>query len=578
MTKNTVLIHNLKIIYSKFAIRYLPVIILYTILSAIGLSVDIVLPFKMGSIMDAAIGTNECEVVSLLVQAFLMVLILAIISYIKNIIALRISTQMSQQIKNNIMVKVMALPMKDIDLQNSGQIMSKWGDVERITSFFMSISNNIFMNLLLFTFTAIILYRISPLLAFFQYVNIPILFIIFRKFGKIIKRKEKDTIQKRDTLYTFLVEMLQGIREIKPLGGTANVLDRLFYIHKDYVKKEYEKGKISITLGSSSTLFSGITQLIFLLIACIEIINGKLTLGMYYAFNAYANRFSSTLSIFANFGIELQIVSVAAERIVEYCKKDKYESIGTEKIWIEEIQSIKVNNISFGYNCDTEVLRGVSAKFDKNLLYVIVGSNGCGKSTLLNLIMSIYRPSKGEILINDIDISLIKEECLLSKIVYIRQKPFFFNMSITDNMKLVDKDISIDKIRKVCDVVGLHTFIEQLPQGYGTALGEAGSHFSGGQIHRLALARGLLIDADVYILDEVTADLDGESEKKIMDILIKMAIDGKLVIMVSHKLSTITRTNNIMVMEEGKIIARGTHEKLIKECDRYKKLYGEKNA
>ena len=141
-------------------------------------------------------------------------------------------------------------------------------------------------------------------------------------------------------------------------------------------------------------------------------------------------------------------------------------------------------------------------------------------------------------------------------------------------MRIIDRDISMDQIKKTCEMVGMNAYIENLPQGYDTVLGEAGSHFSGGQIHRLALARSLMRGAEVYILDEITADLDGENEKIIMDILTRLARDGKMVIMVSHRLSTIIKADQIIVMDNGRIAASGTHGVLIKECEVYKKLYG----
>lgn len=139
---------------------------------------------------------------------------------------------------------------------------------------------------------------------------------------------------------------------------------------------------------------------------------------------------------------------------------------------------------------------------------------------------------------------------------------------------MIDKGISIEKIREVCDMVGMNEYIQQLPNGYDTIMGESGSRFSGGQIHRLALARSLIRNANAYIIDELTADLDGENEKIIMNILAQLVRSGKLVIMVSHRLSTIVKANEIIVMDNGNIVASGTHEVLIKECDVYQKLYG----
>lgn len=546
----------------------------YIFLCGVGLVTEIYLPLKLGNVIDATIDKNYKGVIMMLVQAFLLFLLSLFVNYFKNMSSTQISIKMSEQIKNKIIAESMILPMKKVDLLKNGQIMSKLGDADIITGFFMSILNNLFINLISVFFTAIILYKISFMLALVYYINIPILFLVIRYFGKIIKQKEKLIADSRDNMNSFVFGMLQGIREIRALGGVNNVLNEFFAIHKEYVDKLYYKGKVTISLGSFNTLISGITQIIFLLIACTEIIQGRLSLGMYYAFNAYANRFSSLLTILTNMSSEAQTVFVSSERIIPYYINTLDENVDERKVLVKSVNDIKIDCLRFGYNQDMLVLKGLKFDFHRNSLYVIVGSNGCGKSTLLDLIMNFYEPTDGEIFINNINVNEIKKECLFSQIAYIRQNPFFFNRSIVENMSMIDKGISIEKIKKVCDMVGMNEYIEQLPNGYDTIMGESGSRFSGGQIHRLALARSLIRNANAYIIDELTADLDGENEKIIMNILAQLVRSGKLVIMVSHRLSTIVKANEIIVMDNGNIVASGTHEVLIKECDVYQKLYG----
>lgn len=536
------------------------------------MALEIFLPLILGKVMDAAIGKNPERVLCLLVQALLLFLDLSAINYLKNLTSTRVSTKMSEEIKNKMITKVMDLPMMDLDLMENGQIISKLGDAEILTGFFMSMLNNLMINVLSVVITAVFIFRISPLLAMIHCINVPVLYFSCRMFGKIIKDRERAMAGNRDQMNNFLFGMLQGIREIRALGGMAGILKEFLEIHRDYVNKQYHRGKISITLGSFNSLLSGITQVIFLLAACTEIIQGKLSLGMYYAFNAYAGRFSNALSVLTNMSVEVQTVSVAAERVIGY-----YEDTGNnkngKKASIDSIQNIKADHVSFSYIKEMPVLQEMTFEFRRNILYVIVGSNGCGKSTFLNLIMNFYVPSEGAILLNDCKVQELEEKCLYSKVAYIRQNPFFFNRSVADNMRIVDKEFSMEQIKRTCKMVGMDEYIESLPQGYDTVLGDAGSHFSGGQIHRLALARSLLRGAEVYILDEITADLDGENEKIIMDILKQLVQNGKMVIMVSHRLSTIMKADHIIVMDHGRIAAGGTHGVLIKNCEVYKKLY-----
>ncbi|MDE6981602.1 MAG: ABC transporter ATP-binding protein/permease [Lachnospiraceae bacterium] len=217
------------------------------------------------------------------------------------------------------------------------------------------------------------------------------------------------------------------------------------------------------------------------------------------------------------------------------------------------------------------MLNNVNFRYTVPSFQVIVGHNGSGKSTLLDMLMNYYAPDEGSILINDIDIRELEAENLYSKIVYIRQKPFFFNMSIIENFRLIDGQISFDEVSRVCQMVGMHEHIMSLPKQYDTELGEDGTHFSGGQIQCLAIARGLVLNADIYLLDEVTSDLDGENEQQIMKILRSI---HKIVIFVTHRLSEIEPSDEILVLEEGRVVAEGRGEDLEKSCQIYRNLSG----
>ena len=548
------------------------VMLTYTFICGVGIVLGIYLPLKLGNVMDAAIEKDYTGVIRLLVQIFLLFLASSILNYIKSLTSLTITVRMSEEIKNKIVSKVMIMPMKNIDSLENGQIVSKLGDAEVLTGFFMSVLNNLVINVIAMIVTAVVIFRISPLLAVVHYVNVPVLIIVYKLFGRIIKDKEKVLAENRDNMNSFIIEMLQGIREIRTMGGGINVLNKFWAIHRDYADKQYEKGRASIVFGSFNTILSGITQVVFLLVACMEIIQGNLSLGLYYAFNNYAGWFSNALSVLVNMGTEIQSVSVSVDRILQYCEQCKNREREKDKVSLSTIQSIRVDKVRFGYDHRMQVLQGISFEFYKNSLYVIVGSNGCGKSTFLDLIMNFYEPSEGKIYLNDIDVNQIKEECLFSKIAYIQQKPFFFNRSIVDNMRMIDDQISLEEIKNVCELVGMNEYIERLSQGYDTVLGETGSHFSGGQLHRLALARSLIQDADVYLLDELTADLDGENEKLIMSILVQLVQNGKIVILVSHRLSTIIKANMIIVMEQGRVITSGKHDALVNNSEVYQKL------
>lgn len=309
-----------------------------------------------------------------------------------------------------------------------------------------------------------------------------------------------------------------------------------------------------------------------MLISCWQIILGKLTVGMYYSFNSYASRFSALVQELITFQAQFVVIMVSVDKIMCFLQEDLHKPQSLKKRIDVPVQSLEVKNLKFKYkDMEKDVLNDVNFRVTLPSFQMIVGHNGSGKSTLLDMLMNYYVPYEGSILINNVDIRELEAENLDRKIVYIRQKPFFFNMSILENFRLIDEQINFDDVSRVCEIVGMHEYIMSLPKQYDTELGEDGTHFSGGQIQCLAIARGLILNADIYLLDEVTSDLDGENEQRIMKILRSI---NKIVIFVTHRLSEIEPSDEILVLDEGRVIAEGRGEDLEKSCQIYRNLSG----
>lgn len=533
---------------------------------------ELLIPLQFGNVLDTAIDGNFSRVLQIILMIVVLFLTMTVVDYLRAWLDTYITNDVSKSMKNYIVFQILNFPAEKIDEYKNGELLSRFEDVDKIVSFLLTVLNNIILNCCIIFFLAGILLKISIPLAVFHFLSVPFLMIISSRYSKKAKMLEKEIIQDRDKHYSFLFGLIQGNREVKSLGMIKSVKNVFENNHDHFVAKQIYRGKMSALWEGGYSLLAVFFQVIILLISCGQIILGKLTVGMYYSFNSYASRFSVLVKELIMLQSQFMVIIVSVDKILPFLKGNCDGTGNSKKCLNMPIHCIEVRNLKFNYkNMEEEVLKGINFLFCSSSFQLIVGHNGSGKSTLLNLLMDYYKPNEGCILVNGIDIKELETESLYKKIVYIRQKPFFFNMSIIDNFKLVNEQINYDEVVKVCQMVRMHEYIMSLPKQYNTELGECGDHFSGGQIQCLAIARGLILDADVYLLDEVTSDLDGENGQHIMELLRSI---GKIIILVTHRLSEVKPSDNILVLEHGEIIAEGKHDELIKSCEAYRKLSG----
>jgi subfamily B ATP-binding cassette protein MsbA len=238
---------------------------------------------------------------------------------------------------------------------------------------------------------------------------------------------------------------------------------------------------------------------------------------------------------------------------------------------------LEFRNVTFIYDANP-ALKEINVTVDPGQIVALVGPSGAGKTTFANLILRFFDPAEGNLLIDDTDLRTITQHDLRHNIAYVPQNPILFNVSARENILLGRTDNSTLSVEDAAQQAYAHKFIQELPDGYDTRLGEKGSRLSGGQIQRIAIARALLRNAPILILDEATSALDAESEHTIQQAL-RNLVQDKTVFIIAHRFSTISLANRILVFEEGSIIADGAHDQIIKDCDLYRRLHdGQKTA
>lgn len=432
---------------------------------------------------------------------------------------------------------------------------------------------------LVVVFVLIISFNISIILGIEIIIFGLIMGFISYKFFPKIKKVQEEIKKESDDYVKTATENITGIREIKSLGIKKIIekdifkkIDSLYYNTNKIKKSEY-------LYYCLNNLAYFILQFIILFTCGYLFIEGKIEYSVFVMIEMYIWRIDEVVESISDFGVSYNKVTVSLKRIGEILDNALYEDEKFGNVSIDEVEGvIEFKNVKFKYSTDEEeTLKGLDMKIVPNKKIAIVGKSGNGKSTIFNLLLRYFDATKGEILVDGVNIKDLTEESLRNNISIIRQSPFLFNLSIMDNFKMVKEDVTEEEVRDVCKKAYIDEYIMSLPNKYNTIIGEGGVNLSGGQKQRIAIARTLLLNTKIILFDEATSALDNESQtyiKKTIDDLVK----DHTVVIVAHRLSTIIDADIINVIDKGKLIASNNHEKLLKECKIYSNLYNAESS
>lgn len=397
--------------------------------------------------------------------------------------------------------------------------------------------------------------------------------VSYNYFPKIKKTQEKIKINS-DKYIKGATENITGIREIKGLGIKNNV-EKIMFKNIDSLFKENRKiKKYEINYNNINNFIYFVLQFIILFTSGYLVIKGQITYVLFIAIDTYIMRIDQVVESISDFGVSYNKVKISLKRIADIINNRLYKDEQFGNIELKDTKGVlEFKNVKFKYREDEKnTLNNLSLKLEPNKKIAIVGKSGNGKSTIFNLLLRYFDANEGKITLDDINIQDLTENSLRENISVIRQNPFIFNMTILDNFKLVNPNISLEEVKRVCKLAYIDKYIESLPKKYDTLIGEGGVNLSGGQKQRLAIARTLLLNTKVILFDEATSALDNESQeyiKKTIDNLVK----NHTIIIVAHRLSTIIDADVINVIDKGKLVGTGMHNELLQTCNAYKKLY-----
>ena len=470
--------------------------------------------------------------------------------------------------------KLVDLPSVAFEEIGSGEFINRlYTDPDRVMELLAKLIKVICKFIVVFI-VIFICFKISIILGIEILVFAICMGLISYVFFPKIKKMQENIKKQSDEYVKIATEDIAGIREIKSLGIKENIKNRvktrltsLFAFSKKI--RVYETFYYNL-----NSLIYFILQFIILFTTGYLFINGKIEYSICVMIEMYIWRIDEVVESISDFGVNYNKVSVSLKRIDEIVNNKLYKD---EKYGNVELTNpkgiVEFKNVYFKYKDDEDnVLTGLSLNIEPNKKTAVVGRSGNGKSTIFNLLLRYFDATKGEILIDDVNIKDLSEDSLRKNISVIRQMPFLFNLTIMDNFKLVKPDITLDEVRDVCKKAYIDEYIMSLPKKYDTLIGEGGVNLSGGQKQRLAIARTLVLNTKIILFDEATSALDNESQEYIKKTINELVKDHTIII-VAHRLSTIVDADVINIIDKGKLLASGTHKKLMKESDVYSNLY-----
>ena len=527
-----------------------------------------------GAAVEAVTTGNVRNAVIYLILYFIIgVLIGTFLAGIANSILFKIESKLTRAIGFNTYKKALNLPAVAFEEMSSGEIINRITSDADSLSFIFGKMINMISSIVTALVILVYVFFNSWIVGLILILFLVILYFVIKKYNPLLKDAHKERKTSHDVFTSLANESIRGIREIKTLG----IKDHLITSAKKNVDDIFKISKKEINLETRFGIIVGFlktTLEVGTFIVCIILLYYKqITLTFFIAMTYYIYRYMWFIECLNDFTQTYQKISVSLDRVNEILENKKYNDVVFGKTNLENVKGeIEFKNVTFAYPNEESVLKDFNLVIEPNKKIAIVGASGQGKSTLFNLITRLFDASKGEITIDGVNILDISEECLRKNISIIRQDPFIFNRTIMENFKIVDEDIKLKEVKACIKEAYLDEYIESLPKKYDTVLGEGGVNLSGGQKQRLAIARTLAKKSKIILFDEATSALDNNSQefiKKSIDNLVK----DHTVVIVAHRLSTIIDADIIYVIDDGKVIASGTHKTLLKSCDYYKNLY-----
>lgn len=555
-----------KLVYQN---RWLFLFILVT--AVVNMIISIVGSLYLQEIIDDYIPKKSINIINLVAMSMLVLYIFyGIFGFLNNYLCIRLTQKLSKKILLGYVQHLYKIPFSTFESKRTGELTSRFIDASNIIYIVANTMVSAILNLITIIGVGIVLIRIDIKLFYCVSISIPIYSILIFIFSRVFDNLNNERMESSSKVNTSIIEDLSGMQTIKAL----DIVDKRYNIFNE---------KFNIFLKSNKhydlliSVHNNIRKVIHLLIelsiiyyGTILVIVGDITLGELMAFVSLLAYFTDPLEEIVGLQDEIQTAKVAYKRLNQILSIDEVEKAVDISNKITIRKGIYFKNVTFEYKYGRKILNNISIKIPINKITTIVGMSGSGKTTLALILIKFYKLLHGNIYLDNISIKNIESSSLRRSIIYLPQKPYIFTGTIAENIELgCEGYVSKEQIEEAAKIAAIHQDIVNLPNGYNTQISEEYG-LSGGQQQRIALARAILADSQIIILDEATSNLDTITENKVIDNLIKLK--NKTIIFIAHRVNISQKSHNVILMNHGEILEHGTPDELLKKQGMYYKL------
>ena len=498
----------------------------------------------------------------------------SVLSYILSRIMIKLSRNVVYRMRRDVFEHLTSLPVSFFDRHQAGEIISTISyDIDTINA---SLSNDliqILTSLITVVGSFVMMFRISPTLVLIFVVTIPISLLFTRYMSRRVRPLFRTRSQKLGEMNGFVEETLSGHKTIKAYRREAAEAERFDEKNEAATQANYRADFMASSTGPSVSFINNISLALISVFGVIMYMNGGILLGNISSFVLYSRKFSGPINEFANIMAELQSALAASERVFRLLDEPPETPDAPDAAAPENVRGdIDFEHVAFSYEPGKPILHDLSLRAKPGSVTAIVGPTGAGKTTIINLLMRFYDIDRGSILLDGRDIRTLRRSALRGAFAMVLQDTWLFSGTVLENLTYGREDITRAQAEQAAADAHIDEYIKALPNGYDTVLSDGGVSISGGQKQLLTIARAMLMDANMLILDEATSNVDTQTERAIHAAMLKLMKDRTCFI-IAHRLSTIQHADNILVVQNGDVVETGAHEELMRKKGAYYSLY-----
>ncbi|MGJ1189570.1 MULTISPECIES: peptidase domain-containing ABC transporter [Sphingobacterium] len=530
--------------------------------------------FYIEKITDYVLVDGNLRLLNLLSIGMLVILIFQLlIGTLKSVMVLQTGQRIDKYLILGYYKHLLSLPQRFFDTMKVGEIISRVNDAVKIRAFINDVAIQAVVNVLIVVFSFALMFTYFWKLALIMLLVIPFYLGVYWLSNKLNKKVERRMMEEGAELESHLVESLNSVKTIKQFGietyfnsGTDNRFSHV-------LKTIYASVMNGLFSSTSGELLSRLFTIILLWVGSYYVIERTITPGELLSFYALIGYFTGPVTQLIGMNKTLQNALIAADRLFEIMDLEREESEEKLQLTSDLVGDIVFDNVRFSYGSRVEVFRNFSCRIQQSKMTAVIGESGSGKTTLGALIQQLYPLQEGKISIGQYDLNYISKSSLRERIAIVPQQIDLFSGNVVSNIAVGEDIPNFQRLLQVVNELDMMSFIEKLPAGFETQLGENGSMLSGGQRQRIAIARALYRNPDILILDEATSALDTSTEQVIQRAFRRFKDSGKTMIVIAHRLSTIAEADTIMVLKDGVLIEQGEHNQLLAQESAYKDMW-----